>query len=310
MRHYILRRLLMLVPVMIGISFLVFAIMATSNVDPVNMILPQSASQEDRETLREELGINDPFLVQYANYMADALQGDLGKSYRTKDYVADMIKLRFPVTFKLTCFAMIIAAVLGIFLGIIAATNQNTILDNTCNVGALAGMAFPNFWLGMILIYIFSFKLDLLPSFGLDSWKGYILPSIAISVGSLSTLLRTTRSTLLEVIRQDYIRAARGKGAKERTVIYHHALRNALIPVITVVGINFGYLLAGTVVIETVFSIPGMGTMLLSAIRTNDTPVVMGGVIVLALAFSLINLGVDVIYSVIDPRIKAGNGGN
>lgn len=306
MTKYIIKRLLMLIPVMIGISLLVFAIMDLNPIDPVNMILPIDASAEEREVLREELGLNDPFLVRYVDYMTDALQGDLGTSYKTGDSVTESVLRRFPITLTLATAAMVISSVIGIFLGVVAATKQNSLLDNICNISALAGMSFPSFWLGMILIYIFSFKLDLVPSFGLDSWQGYILPTVAISIGAISTLLRTTRSTMLEVIRQDYIRTAHGKGQSEQKVIYNHALKNALIPVITVVGNTFGYQLAGTVIIETVFSIPGMGTLLLTGIQTNDTPIVLGGVMVLALAFSLINLAVDVLYSFVDPRIKAG----
>lgn len=305
MIRFILKRLIMLIPVMIGISLLVFTIMTLGPGSPARSILGPEASDQDIAKLEAEMGLDRPVLVQYVDYVAHAVTGDFGESYQTGDSVMEKIATRFPVTLKLAIMALILASAIGITVGIISATRQYSLTDNLSTLIALAGNSFPNFWLGMILIFIFSFKLNLVPSFGIDSWTGYILPAVTLSVSTMCVAIRMTRSSMLEVIRQDYIRTARGKGVPERVVVYKHALNNSLIPVITVVGNDFGYLLGGTVVIENVFSIPGMGTMLISAIRSSDTPVVMGGVILLAFSFSMCNLLVDILYAFIDPRIKA-----
>ena len=305
MYKYVLKRLLMLIPVIIGVSFLVFFIMSLSPGDPARTILGETAPIEAVEALREELGLNDPVLKGYADYMGGLLHGDMGTSYKSNRPVFDEIMGRFPATLKLSLWGMLFAVALSIPIGIISATKQYSLVDGVSMVGALLGVATPNFWLGLILIIVFSLNLKWFPSGGMDGWKTYIMPVITLGTGCMASITRTTRSSMLEVIRQDYIRTARAKGVKQRVVITRHALRNALIPVITVIGLQFGYLLGGAVLTETVFSWPGVGTYLVNSIKAKDTPSVMGCVIVFSIAFSIVNLLVDLLYAFVDPRIKS-----
>ncbi len=305
MYKYVLKRLLMLIPVIIGVSFLVFFIMSLSPGDPARTILGETAPIEAVEALREELGLNDPVLKRYVDYMGGLLHGDMGTSYKSNRPVFDEIMGRFPATLKLSLWGMLFAVVLSIPIGIISATKQYSLVDGVSMVGALLGVATPNFWLGLILIIVFSLNLKWFPSGGMDGWKTYIMPVITLGTGCMASITRTTRSSMLEVIRQDYIRTARAKGVKQRVVITRHALRNALIPVITVIGLQFGYLLGGAVLTETVFSWPGVGTYLVNSIKAKDTPSVMGCVIVFSIAFSIVNLLVDLLYAFVDPRIKS-----
>lgn len=305
MYKYVLKRLLMLIPVIIGVSFLVFFIMSLSPGDPARTILGETAPIEAVEALREELGLNDPVLKRYVDYMGGLLRGDMGTSYKSNRPVFDEIMGRFPATLKLSLWGMLFAVVLSIPIGIISATKQYSLVDGVSMVGALLGVATPNFWLGLILIIVFSLNLKWFPSGGMDGWKTYIMPVITLGTGCMASITRTTRSSMLEVIRQDYIRTARAKGVKQRVVITRHALRNALIPVITVIGLQFGYLLGGAVLTETVFSWPGVGTYLVNSIKAKDTPSVMGCVIVFSIAFSIVNLLVDLLYAFVDPRIKS-----
>ena len=260
MYKYVLKRLLMLIPVIIGVSFLVFFIMSLSPGDPARTILGETAPIEAVEALREELGLNDPVLKRYVDYMGGLLHGDMGTSYKSNRPVFDEIMGRFPATLKLSLWGMLFAVALSIPIGIISATKQYSLVDGVSMVGALLGVATPNFWLGLILIIVFSLNLKWFPSGGMDGWKTYIMPVITLGTGCMASITRTTRSSMLEVIRQDYIRTAQAKGMKQRVVITRHALRNALIPVITVIGLQFGYLLGGAVLTETVFSWPGVGT--------------------------------------------------
>ena len=305
MYKYVLKRLLMLIPVIIGVSFLVFFIMSLSPGDPARTILGETAPIEAVEALREELGPNDPVLKRYVDYMGGLLHGDMGTSYKSNRPVFDEIMGRFPATLKLSLWGMLFAVALSIPIGIISATKQYSLVDGVSMVGALLGVATPNFWLGLILIIVFSLNLKWFPSGGMDGWKTYIMPVITLGTGCMASITRTTRSSMLEVIRQDYIRTARAKGVKQRVVITRHALRNALIPVITVIGLQFGYLLGGAVLTETVFSWPGVGTYLVNSIKAKDTPSVMGCVIVFSIAFSIVNLLVDLLYAFVDPRIKS-----
>ncbi|BFK88507.1 ABC transporter permease [Pseudoflavonifractor sp. DSM 107456] len=305
MYKYVLKRLLMLIPVIIGVSFLVFFIMSLSPGDPARTILGETAPIEAVEALREELGLNDPVLKRYVDYMGGLLHGDMGTSYKSNRPVFDEIMGRFPATLKLSLWGMLFAVALSIPIGIISATKQYSLVDGVSMVGALLGVATPNFWLGLILIIVFSLNLKWFPSGGMDGWKTYIMPVITLGTGCMASITRTTRSSMLEVIRQDYIRTARAKGVKQRVVITRHALRNALIPVITVIGLQFGYLLGGAVLTETVFSWPGVGTYLVNSIKAKDTPSVMGCVIVFSIAFSIVNLLVDLLYAFVDPRIKS-----
>jgi len=305
MHKYIFKRILLLIPVLLGISFLVFSIMSFTPGDPAQLILGESAPKTAVLALREEMGLNDPFLMQYGKFVLNAVQGDFGRSYTSGREVFGEIFQRFPNTLILAVIGVIIAILIGIPVGIISATKQYSITDSVSMIAALLGVAMPNFWLGLMLILFFSVGLGWLPSGGFGGWKSLILPSITLGTGAAAIITRMTRSSMLEVIRQDYIRTARAKGVTEKKVINKHALKNALIPVITVVGLQFGYLLGGAVLTETVYSWPGVGRMMVEAIRSKDTPVVLAAVLFLATTFSIVNLFVDILYGFVDPRVKS-----
>ena len=305
MHKFILKRLLQLIPVLLGVSLLVFAIMSFTPGDPAQLILGENAPAEAVESLREEMGLNDPFVMRYARYVADAVTGDLGRSYSSGRDVFNEIFSRFPDTLILATLGTLIAILIGIPVGILSATRQYSFIDSGSMLVALLGVSMPNFWLGLMLILVFSVNLGWLPSGGYADWSSLILPAITLGTGSAAIITRMTRSSMLEVIRQDYIRTARAKGVAENVVIHRHALKNALIPVITVIGLQFGNLIGGAVLTETVFSWPGVGRMMVDAIRQKDTPMVMGAVVFLAAAFTLVNLFVDVLYGYVDPRIKS-----
>ncbi|MGB6127553.1 MAG: nickel ABC transporter permease [Psychrilyobacter sp.] len=305
MHKYIFKRILLLIPVLLGVSFLVFSIMSFTPGDPAQLILGESAPKVQVLALREKMGLNDPFLMQYGRFVLNAVQGDFGRSYTSGREVFGEIFQRFPNTLILAIIGVIIAILIGIPVGIISATKQYSIMDSTSMIAALLGVAMPNFWLGLMLILFFSVGLGWLPSGGFGGWKSLILPSITLGTGAAAIITRMTRSSMLEVIRQDYIRTARAKGVSEKKVINKHALKNALIPVITVVGLQFGYLLGGAVLTETVYSWPGVGRMMVEAIRSKDTPVVLAAVLFLATTFSIVNLFVDILYGFVDPRVKS-----
>ncbi len=305
MHKYILKRLLLLVPVLLGVSFLVFSIMSFTPGDPAQLILGESAPKEAVLALREEMGLNDNFFVQYARFVGNAVTGDFGRSYTSGREVFGEIFARFPNTLILAVVGVIIAVIIGIPVGIISATRQYSLLDSTSMILALLGVSMPNFWLGLMLILTFSVGLGVLPSGGFNGLKSIILPAITLGTGAAAIITRMTRSSMLEVIRQDYIRTARAKGLGEKKVVNKHALKNALIPVITVVGLQFGYLLGGAVLTETVYSWPGVGRLMVEAIRQKDTPTVLAAVVFLAAAFSVVNLMVDILYAYVDPRIKS-----
>lgn len=305
MHKYVIKRLLMLIPVIIGVSFLVFFIMSLAPGDTARMILGEDAPIEAVEELREELGLNDPLLIRYANYMLDLLHGDLGTSYKSNRPVFGEIAARFPATLELAFWGMIFAVVLSIPIGILSATRQYSAIDSVSMVFALLGVATPNFWLGLMLIIGFSLKLGWFPSGGAEGWRSLVLPVITLGTGCMANITRTTRSSMLEVIRQDYIRTAKAKGVSRKKVINKHALKNALIPVVTVIGLQFGALLGGAVLTEAVFAWPGLGTFLVNSIKAKDTPSVLGCVIIFSICFSIVNLCVDLIYAFIDPRIKS-----
>ncbi len=305
MWKYIFKRVLMMIPVIIGLSLLVFLVLKMTPGDPARVVAGSEADEATVEQIREDLGLNKPILQQYVSYMLGLLRGDMGTSFTNGKPVIDEIKARMPTTFILAFAGVAVAVVIGIPLGIISATKQYSIMDYISTLLALAGVAMPNFWLGLMLILLFSLKLGWLPSGDAVSWQGYVLPAITMGVGATANFMRTTRSSMLEVIRQDYIRTARAKGAGERRVVLGHALRNALIPVITVIGLQIGTLLGGAVVNETVFSLPGLGTLMINAINQKNEPVVLGCLITFAIVFSLVNLFVDILYAFIDPRIKS-----
>ena len=305
MSKYVLKRLAMLIPVLIGVTFVVYFILSLSPGDTAAMIAGESADAETIEATRKDLGLDQPVIVQYGKYMLNLLHGDMGKSYKTKRDVFPTIMAAFPNTAKLAFWSILVAVAIALPIGIISATRQYSAIDNVGMVAALLGVATPNFWLGLMLIIVFSLNLGWLPSGGMGSWKNYIMPAITLGTGDAALICRMTRSSMLEVIRQDYIRTAKAKGASPRRVTYGHALRNALLPVVTVIGTNFGFALGGSIVLEQVFTIPGLGQLMINAIRQKDTPIVMGAVMTTAIFASLINLLVDIVYTYIDPRLAS-----
>ena len=305
MHRYIIKRLLMLIPVIIGITFLVFFILSLTPGDPVRLILGDMATEEAKATLRDQLGLDDPLLVQYGRYMLNMLKGDFGRSYTTDRDVLAEIMQRFPLTLLLAVCSMLISVVIAIPLGIISAIKQYSVLDTASMVFCLLGVSMPNFWLGLMLILLFSLKLGWFPATGFDSMKSIVLPALTLGIGGAANIARMMRSSMLEVIRQDYIRTAKAKGVKKNKVIIKHALRNAMMPVLTIIGLQFGLYLGGAALTETVFSLAGTGRLMLDGIRSKDTPTVMGCVIVFALLYSLVNLLVDILYGFVDTRIRA-----
>lgn len=304
MIKYIINRLLVLVPVIIGISFIIFSIMYLTPGDPARLMLGDNASEEQIYELREEMGLNKPFLIQYANYAINAIRGDFGISYRNRNPVSKEISARLPTTLILTFWGITLSIIIGVPIGIISAVKQYTLIDTLSLTVAMILTSIPAFWLGLMLILYLSLNLNLLPATGVDTWKHFIMPSLTLAAGTMATLIRVSRSTMLEVIRQDYIRTARAKGANEYRIVFKHALQNALLPVITMIGINFGIQLGGAIIIETVFAMPGLGTLMIAAVRMKDTPTVMAAVLFVALAIGIINLFVDILYALIDPRIR------
>ena len=305
MLKYILKRLLSLLPVIIGATLIVYLIMNMAKGDPARIILGETATPEAIAQLREEMGLNDPVLIQYGRYMLNLVRGDLGTSYRTNAPVADEIFARLPNTLWLAAVSITICILLAIPLGTIAAIKQNSLLDGVCMVLSLLGVSIPSFWLGLLLILLFTWQLGWLPSFGADEWKSVILPAFSLAVSSMASVARTHRASMLEVIRQDYIRTARSKGISKSEVIMRHALRNAMIPTMTSIGIQVGFLLSGTVLVETVFSWPGLGRLMITSIQQRDIPTVLGCIIIFAIFFSIVNLIVDLLYGLIDPRMKS-----
>lgn len=310
MYKYIMKRLLMLIPVILGVTFIVFFILNLSPGDPAAIILGDQASAEALAMKREELGLNDPLLVRYGRYIFSMLHGDLGTSYKNNLSVWDQVITRFPNTAILAVAAILVALLIGISVGIISAKNQYSALDNVSMVTALIGVSMPSFWMGLLLVILFSLKLGWFPSQGMGTGpvpmlKSLVLPAVTLGTSAAATIARMTRSTMLEVIRQDYIDTARAKGVSEKTITYRHMLKNALIPIITAVGLQFGTLLGGAMLTETVFSWPGLGRLMVEAIKSKDIPLVLGSVIFLAVMFTVVNLGVDIIYAFVDPRIKS-----
>lgn len=306
MYKYIIKRVLLTIPVLLGVLLIVFTIMSLTPGEPARLILGAEANQEAIDAFNEAHGLNASFGERLLSYVKDIVtEMDFGKSYRSDKPVFDMILGRFPITFNLAALSIFFSAVIGIILGVISAVKQYSALDVTLTVTAMIFASIPSFWLGMMLILEFALNLHMFPSNGADSWVSYVLPVITLSVSSAAGLLRMTRSAMLETIRMEYIRTARAKGASPRDVVFKHALKNALLPVVTSLGLSFGISLGGAVVIEQVFSIPGLGMLMVSAIRDKDFPLVMASILFLAALFCLVMLIVDLIYAFIDPRIKA-----
>lgn len=303
---YVIRRLLLAVPVLIGVSMLVFSIIRFIPGDPARAIAGVHASPQYIEQVRKELLLDEGLHVQYFVYMGNLLQGDMGRSTFTRRPVTVELMQRFPNTLLLAASAMVIASFIGLSAGIISATRRYSLFDNFSMLAALVGVAAPVFWLGVMFQLLFSVQLGWLPSGGIGTWKHLVLPALTLGLATAALIARITRSSMLEVLRQDYITTARSKGLIERVVIYKHALKNALIPVVTVMGLQFGTLLGGAVLTETVFSWPGIGRLMVDSILARDYPVVQGAVLLLAVFFVLINLVVDIIYAFLDPRITYG----
>ena len=310
MLKYILTRLLWMIPIILGVTILVFTMMIFCPGDPAEIILGASATEADLVAKRVELGLNRPYLIRLADYVSSVFfHFNLGSSWITNIDIGSSIMERLPRTLVLAVVTLIIAFGLGVPLGITAATHQNRWQDTLSMVLSLIGVAIPNFWLALMLILLFSVNLGWLPAMGIGTGlaglKYYILPAISNCAGALANAARQTRSSMLDVIRADYITTARAKGVPERQVITRHALKNALIPIITMLGTSFGRMLGGAMIIETIFSIPGMGTYIIGAVNNRDYPIVQGGSIILAICFSLAMLLIDLLYAAVDPRIKA-----
>ena len=306
MLKYIFKRILMMIPVLLGVLFLVFTMNEISPGDPAAMIAGDAASVEVVEQIREDLGLNKPLPVRFFNYTKNlVLHGDLGTSYKTKRPVLDEVMDRLPTTILLSLTSAAFAVFLSIPIGIISAIKQNTWIDNLLMVLALIGVAMPAFWQGLMTIILFSVKLGWFPSYGFTTPAHWFMPVLTIGTGAMASLVRITRSSMLEVIRQDYIRTARAKGQTERKVIISHALRNSMIPIITAIAIQLGSMLGGAIVTETVFAIPGIGMLMIQSIKARDYPTIQGAVVVIAVMFSLLNLVVDIIYTFGDPRLRS-----
>lgn len=305
MLKYIVKRMLFIIPTILGISLIVFFIMDLTPGSPALLILGEKASPEQIAALNEELGYNRPFFVRFFDYILDAVRGDFGESYRTGKPVLTIILEKFPITAKIALISVLLGSCVGISVGVLSAVKQYSFIDFTSSAFAILLASVPNFWLALMAILLFALKLGWLPSYGMDTPLHYVLPVFVISLYSMANSLRMTRTTMLEAIRQDYVRTAKAKGASKRRVTFKHALQNAILPVITQVGIDFGYLLGGTVVAEKVFAINGIGTLIITSVNTKDIPQVMGIVIFLSLLFMLILLAMDVLYAYIDPRVKA-----
>jgi peptide/nickel transport system permease protein len=311
MTSYILRRLLATIPILLGVATIVFALMFIVPGDPARMLMGQHGDERTLASLRHEMGLDRPVYIQYARFIGKLARGDLGMSYRQKRPVAEIIRDRFPATAKLALASMLIAIIVGVGAGIIAAVKRNTVWDWLVMVFSLSGISMPVFWLGMMLVLLFASGLGWLPVGGYGrtgDLRHLVLPAVSLAAVSVGYIARMMRSSMLEVVGKDYIRTARAKGLSERAVILGHALRNAFIPVITVIGINFASLLGGAVATETVFAWPGLGRATVDAIRMRDLPVVEGCVIFLAFAFVAVNLLVDLSYAWLDPRIRYDGG--
>ena len=304
MGRYVARRLLETIPLMIIISIVVFMFIHLIPGDPAKTLAGVEASLEEVEALREELGLKDPLIVQYFNWVKNALSGDLGRSFKSNLPVTELIWSRFQFTIRFVFAGLVWAPFEGIFIGVMCAIKRGTWVDLGGMLFAICGLSAPGFWLGLMGIQFFSVKLGWLPSGGLESWKHLILPSMVMGTGIMATLARYSRSSMLETLREDYVRTARAKGQREQIVMFRHAFMNSLIQVVTILGLQIGGLLSGSVLTETIFSIPGMGRLLTDSIAYRDYPTIQGILLIFALQYVLINLIVDVLYGVINPKIR------
>ena len=305
MLKFILKRLLMLIPTMLGIILVVLIFIVITPGDPVQLMGGDDLSVEEQQALREEMGLLDPFAVRYVKYINNILHGDFGRSYRTNRAVLDDVKVRFPYTLVFVIASMILSLGIGIPLGIYAAVHQYSWKDNLAVFFSLFCVSMPSFWFALLLVRLISVKWQILPAAGVDTWTGWILPVVTSALTHCASITRQTRSNMLEVIRQDYITTARAKGLSERKIRYRHALKNAIIPVIMIVGQTFGLSLGGSMVFEVIFSIPGLGAYSISALQNRDYPVIQSSVLIQSTMFAIVLLIVDIVFALVDPRIRA-----
>ena len=302
---YILRRIILMIPIVLGVTLVSFIILHSIPGDPAEVIAGLDGSKEILEKIRADLGLDQPLPIQYLVLIKNILiHGDFGYSYRTQRPVSQEIKGRFINSLKLGVTAIVIAIIIGLICGTLSAIKENSKLDRIFTISSLISLSTPTFWSGLLFIIFFSVYLKWLPAGGMGGLKSYILPAVALGLPASAVIIRMVRTSLLEVLHENYIRTAKAKGLSPLRVILRHALKNALIPTVTVVGLQFGWLLGGTVVVETVFSWPGMGQLIITGILGRDYPMVQGAIIVLAFAFICINLLVDILYTYLDPRIQ------
>lgn len=304
MLKYIIKRIIGVIPTLIIVTTFVFFFVRLIPGDPARLVAGPQATLEDVEVVREELGLNKPIVTQYVDYVTGLFHGDLGMSLRTKRPVAKEVSLRYMNTVKLTLFSLAWSVVVGVLLGVWSGKHRSKWQDYTGMTMAISGISMPSFWIGFLLIMVFSVNLKWLPTTGADSWKSFILPSIALGTSIAAIIARFTRSSIIEVMKEDYIRTARAKGLKERTVIWKHAFRNAMISVVTVVGLQFGFLLGGSVVTESVFAFPGLGSLLVESVNYRDYNAIQSLILIFSLHFVVINLVVDILYALLNPEIK------
>ncbi len=311
MKSYLFRRILYLLPVMLGVSIITFALINLAPGDPAEIILRADGMEPTAEAvavLREELGLNDPLYIQYGRWLWGVLHLDLGESFRTGRPVAEELFSRLPATLELTCAALVFMVILAVPAGILSALYRHTLVDHLGRLGALAGASLPGFWLGLVLIYLFSVKLGILPVMGRGGLEHLVLPAVTLGFGMAAVYARVLRAGMLDVLGQDYIKVARAKGLKEKWVIGRHALKNALLPAVTLLGMSFGSLLGGAVIVETIFAWPGVGKFAVESIFNRDYPVIQGYALIMAVVFVLANLLVDISYVFLDPRIRLERG--
>ena len=294
----------MMIPILVGMTIIVFLILHLAPGDPVDLIVGPNVTPEVYENIRDKLGLNQPLVIQYFKFVTNLMKGDLGISILQQRPVADIIREHFPITLELGVVSLLISFGIAIPAGIIAAVKRNSWPDYICMTGALVGMSMPTFWFGLLLLYFFAYRFRLFPISGYGTWKHLVLPAITMGLTDAAVTARMVRSSMLEVVRQDYIRTARSKGLHERVVINQHALKNALIPIITLLGLRIGWILGGSVILEIVFSRPGLGRLIVDAIFARDYPVVQGAMVVLTSSIILGNILADILYAVVDPRIK------
>ncbi len=306
MIRYVVKRFLMLIPLVLCITFVVYGLMSLAPGDPASIMLPSNAPQEQKDALNHKLGYDRPFLVKYADFVYNLVfKGDFGISYRTQQPIINEFKTRLPISITLAFTSLTLAACIGIPLGVLSAVKQYSLLDTIPSVMALTLSAVPSFWFGMMLIYFLAYKLGLFPSYGMGGIEHWVLPTLTIAVVYAAEILRYTRSSMLETIRADYVRTARAKGVAERTVIWKHAMKNGLLPVITLLGSSFGAQIGGAIVTENLYNLPGLGTLTLVSINMRDTPTVVATSVIFATLYNIILILVDLMYAFIDPRIKA-----